>query len=72
MKTTVVIDFELGLAWTLVENEYRFDYNATLETLGMLHNLRVSIANDPGPGWQMLYRAATHLENECEAYLRGK
>lgn len=72
MKTTVVIDFELGLAWTMVEKEYRFNYDATLDALNLMHNLRVSIAGSAGPGWSMLYRAANRLEDECGQYLRGK
>jgi hypothetical protein len=52
--------------------EYEFDYNATLDALNLMHNLRVSIAGSAGPGWSMLYRAAQRLEDECANYLRGK
>ena len=68
MKTTVVIDFELGLAWTLVEPEYRFDYDATQDALNILHNARMLCATEAGIGWEILYRSKRKLEAECADY----
>ena len=72
MKTTVVVDFELGLCWTLVEAGYQFDYAATQDALNILHNARMLCAPEAGVGWSILYRAKRHMEAECEKYFAGK
>lgn len=65
MKTTTIVDFELGMALVLVEPDaYQFDFEATQEALNIMHNLRMSLASEPGIGWNILYRAKRHLENE--------
>jgi len=66
---TVIIDFELGMAWEVeVPNAYRFDYDATQEALTLMHDLRLKCAGDAGIGWQILWNAAKPLEKECAKY----
>ena len=72
MKTTIIVDFDTCSVWTLVESEYKFDFDATQDALNIMKELRLKVCADAGIGWHRLYRAALKLEAECEQYMRGK
>lgn len=72
MKTTVIVDFDTYSVWTLVESEYRFDFDATQDALNLMHDLRLKCAGDAGIGWQLLYNAMGRLEKDCQAYFASK
>lgn len=70
MKTTIIVDFDSGLAWILDEPEYRFNFEATQEALNILQKSRYDCSGEAGIGWQILYNAMAHLEKECANYFK--